>query len=231
MHILALVAIGALALAACASEGDDTPVSEPTLTTAAIATTSISTTVAPSTTETAATSSTSTTGAATTTTTATTTTVPSIVYTPELPVNLYPPGPLVGSDGASGSGCSPGGGPLPSGVWFGLANGIGPDSVELDLACFYFGDIAYTEGAVDGEEVNNDYYIRNVNPTMRSVPLMDPTVWTLGDLSGGGEPFAISYADWPMPGNNYVDCPSDWCTVWLYVNNGVITDIVEQYLP
>lgn len=40
---------------------------------------------------------------------------------------------------------------------------------RLDLACFYFGDIAYDKGATDGEEVNNDYYVRNVNPTLRTV--------------------------------------------------------------
>lgn len=225
--------MGALAVAACASEIDDTSASEPISTSTTVAATSTSTTVAPSTTETPTTSSTTTTVVATTTTAAApTTTAPSIVYAPDLPVTQYPPGPLPGSNEASGSGCSPGAGPLPNGVWFGLAHQIEPDHIAFDLACFYFGDIAYTEGALDGEEVNNDYYIRNANPALRDVPLVDPTVWTLGAFSGGGdEPFAIDYINWPLPGNNFVQCPSDWCTVWLYVNEGLITEVVEQYLP
>ena len=229
-----MVASGLLLLAGCSSGTDDTTASTPASATTTVTPTTTSMSVAPATTEASTTSATTTTTtvAPTTTTAAPTTTSTPIVYVPELPVTLYPPVPLASSDGASGSGCSPGGGPLPNGVWFGLAHGIEPDHIEFDLACFYFGDIAYTEGAADGEEVNNDLYIRNVNPTLRDVPLVNPTVWTLGPFSGGGdEPFAVNYVDWPLPGTNYIECPSDWCTVWLYVNDGLITDVVEQYLP
>ena len=117
----------------------------PTTTVATTTTVAPTTTTTPTTTTMAA--------SATTTTAATTTTTggPYVVGAPE----LYPLTPLPGSDGAGGSGCAPGAGPLPDGVWFGYVSSIGATSVEFDLACFYFGDIAYTEGAEDGEEVNN----------------------------------------------------------------------------
>jgi hypothetical protein len=30
---------------------------------------------------------------------------------------------------------------------------------------------------------------------------------------------------------NYLECPGNWCLVWLYVNNGLVTDVVEQFVP
>ena len=94
-----------------------------------------------------------------------------------------PLAPLPGSGGAAGSGCSPGAGPLPDGVWFGYVVAKSAADIDFDLACFYYGDIAYTEGAADGEEVNNDYYVRNVNPTLRTIPVA-PTVTVYEDRCG-----------------------------------------------
>jgi hypothetical protein len=38
--------------------------------------------------------------------------------------------------------------------------------------------------------------------------------------------------DWPdTGGTRYVPCPGDYCAAWVYVNGGVITELVEQYLP
>jgi hypothetical protein len=172
-----------------------------------------------------------TTTAATTTTTAqpTTTTTsggPYVVGTPE----LYPLTPLPGSDGAGGSGCAPGAGQLPNGVWFGNVGAIGAASVDFDLACFYFGDIAYTEGAEDGEEINNDYYIRNANPALRTVPIATGAMVFEIDAASIGY-LNIPFADWPADPAGYIACPSNWCGVWLFVNGGQVTEILEQYLP
>jgi hypothetical protein len=149
-----------------------------------------------------------------------------VVGTPE----LYPLTPLPGSDGAGGSGCAPGAGPLPDGVWFGNVGAIGAASVDFDLACFYFGDIAYTEGAEDGEEINNDYYIRNVNPVLRTVPIATGAMVFEIDAASIGY-LNIPFVDWPVDPAGYIACPSNWCGVWLFVNGGQVTEILEQYLP
>ena len=144
--------------------------------------------------------------------------------------DLYPLMALPGSAGAAGSGCAPGAGPLPDGVWFGIVSVIGATSVDFDLACFYFGDIAYTKGAEDGQEVNNDYYIRNMNPTLRTVPVAAGA--TVHELAPGYTGFVTEpYAAWPADTTMSMVCPSSGCLVWVFVNGGVATEILEQFTP
>jgi hypothetical protein len=143
------------------------------------------------------------------------------VYTIGTP-DVYPPAALSGSGGASGSGCSPGAGPLPSGIWYGFVAAKGPSSLDFDLACFFFGSIAYTKGAEDGQAVEDDLYIRNNNPTLRTVPVGPSAV--VYELTGATSTFVtLPYAAWtPDPtGSGY----------WLVVNGGVVTEIMEQYVP
>ena len=102
--------------------------------------------------------------------------------------------------------------------------------IDFDLACFYYGAIAYTEGAADGEEVNNDYYVRNVNPTLRTVSV-PPTV-TVHEIDTGSIGFVPApFSGWPVDASAYIACPSDWCGVWLFVNGGDVTEMLEQYVP
>ena len=182
---------------------------------------------------------TSTTAATTTSTSASTTTEPPTTTTeappggfhPVEPIGLQPPGPLPGSDGASGSGCQPGSGDLPDGVWFGFLQAVETESVTVDIACFWFGDIAYEVGEAAGQEVNNDYFITNDSDRLRSVPVAnDAIVWTIaGDATEGHS--ATPFAVWPNSEPTYVQCPGDGCLVWLYVNGGNVTEVVEQYTP
>ena len=38
--------------------------------------------------------------------------------------------------------------------------------------------------------------------------------------------------EWPPDWERaYAECPGEFCGVWLYVNDGVVTEIVEQYVP
>ena len=177
---------------------------------------------------------------ATTTTSATTTTTeppttttepPSGGFHPVEPITLQPPDPLPGSEGASGSGCYTGSGDLPDGVWFGFLQVVGTESVTVDLACFWFGDIAYEIGEAIGQEVTNDYFITNNSDPDRSVPVAgNATVWTIaGDPTEGHS--AVPFASWPSSEPTYVQCPGDGCLVWLYVNGGLVTEVVEQYTP
>ncbi len=65
----------------------------------------------------------------------------------------------------------------------------------------------------------------------RHVPV-DPagTAYWL-DMTGDLTPQPIPMASWPIPWDpSYQACPSDSCAVWLYVNGGVVTELIEQYL-
>ena len=229
-----VLVVMAVVVAGCTTAADETTTSVTPTTEATATTESTSATTTSMPPETTTTEAPTTTATTTTTTTEAPPTTGSTEgpFTTDEPLSLAPPEPLPGSAGASGSGCTPGAGPLPDGIWFGFAPAIGASTLDLDLACFYFGDIAYDEGDADGEEVNNDYYIRNQNPAIRTVPVAgDTVVWTLGTFDGIGEHSSVAYADWPAPGPAYIECPGDFCLLWLYVNDGTVTEIVEQYVP
>jgi hypothetical protein len=191
----------ALVIAAC---GDD-DVADTTSTTIGP-----TTTVAPSTTE----APTTTTVPPTTTTSAATTTSESEPDTNDL---------------AQGSGCTPGGGPLPDGEWFGLVTSRGDDSIEFDLACWFTGDGAVQASAEDGEESPppNDYYVRNANPEIREVPVApgaEVVFYPDGDPTNEE---VLAYADWAAR----VDQRGYELGVWLEVEEGSITAILEQWVP
>lgn len=81
---------------------------------------------------------------------------------------LGPVEPL-GSDGATGSGCSPGTpDTLPDGVWFGFVADLTATEVEFDLACLYTGEEAYARGVhPDGADI----LVVNDSPALRRLPV------------------------------------------------------------
>ena len=215
-------------VAACSSAADD-PTTTEAASTAATTTTSTTTSPPPTT---AAPPTSTTTPATTAPPTTTTTTVsppagPYVVGTP----TLGPPDPLPGSAGAPGSGCAPGAGELPDGIWFGYVVGRDGGSITFDLACMYFGDIAYEKGAEAGEEVANDYFISNVNPALRTVPVGSTVVFYEISAPQPDVVLTPTFAEWPVDSDAYLQCPSSWCGVWVYVNGGAVTEVMEQYFP
>lgn len=166
-----------------------------------------------------------------TTTGAPTTTTAPRAYGIDAP-SLFPPQPFEGSRGASGSGCVPDSTTVvPDGVWYGYVLVMTGTSITFDMACWFFGDIAYTEAAKDGVEVANDYYVRNQNPLTYNVPLHpDATMYWLDNSTGPFVPQAMPMADWPGPDEQW-PCPGELCGVWIYVNDGMITEAIEQYVP
>ena len=169
----------------------------------------------------------------TTATTVALTTVTAItsgfVVVPPLP--LTPPEPLAGSDGGSGSGCAPGSDELPDGLWFGYVLDKDESSIDFDLACFYFGEIAWEIAALEGGEANNDFWIVNESDRLRTATLAPGAVaWSIaGDTSQGHSAFDL-LNEWPRPGG-YTECVGEFCGVWLYINDGLVTELVEQYIP
>jgi hypothetical protein len=244
MKFFALFAVLTLLLVACSGNSSTTTTTGPGTTALETTTTAPATTTSePASTTTEATTTTSeptTTTEATTTTmvTTTTTTVPvttTIALMPAAPYTVAAygafPEVFAGSDGAQGSGCAPGTDTLPDGIWFGYVRSVTDTSLSFDLACFWTGQAAIDHAG--GEEVNNDYFIGNTSSALRTVP-RDPSgtaYWidaSVPDLALQPVPMA----DWPVAGgSHYIPCPGEYCGVWLYVNGGVATELVEQYVP
>lgn len=205
-HFLALLAGVALVLAACGDgAGSDTT---STITTIP----PVSTTIPPVTTTTTA--PTTTTSSSTTSTLGSTTTTDSVIDTNDL---------------AEGSGCKPGAGPLPDGEWYGLVVSRSDDSLEFDLACWFTGDAAVLAAAEDGEESPppNDYYVRNANPETRDVPVaseVEVVFYPDGDPTNED---TVSYDEWV----GLVAQRGYEVGVWLEVEEGMITEIREQWVP
>ena len=164
-------------------------------------------------------------------TSTTTTAAPAPLYTVDNPT-LAPPAPIEGSDGASGSGCPPDGGPPEDGVWYGHVIASTDSSVTLEFACLYFGDVAWEEAAEDGTEAPNDVYIRTTDRNIE-VPVADGAMaYTIvAPANSELRIDQIPYADWPQDPRGYTPCPGESCSAWLYVNNGIVTEVLEQYLP
>ena len=176
---------------------------------------------------------TSTTLASTTTTTeaptTTTTLQPTTTAAPATTVTTGASTTTTPDDGAEGSGCSPGEGSLPDGDWFGLVTSRRDGSLDFDLACWFTGDAAVQASAEDGEESPppNDYYVRNSNPATREVPVgenVEVAFFPDGDPTNETD---IDYDDWAalLATRGYE------LGVWLKVEDGVITEISEQWVP
>jgi len=101
-----------------------------------------------------------------------------------------------GSRKPDGNGCSPGGGDLPDGLWYGYL-AVESARLSLDLACRYSNDAAtwairtYESRTADGWE---ELYVRNESTALRVLPLDDRSEivdiastgdWTWQEVSAG----------------------------------------------
>lgn len=137
---------------------------------------------------------------------------------------------------AEGSGCTPGEGDLGDGRWFGYVAGVGADSLEFDLACFFSGEAAALAAAEDGAESPppNDYYVRNANDQIRAVDVDPATevLWypNVGDpTTGRTDP----YATWVAEGGQETEGRTGAFPlgVWLTVEGGAVVHIEELWVP
>jgi hypothetical protein len=134
------------------------------------------------------------------------------VTTPQYDVASLP-----GAGSNYGSGCSPGSNTLPDGIWFGDIAAADSARVEFDLMCFGPGEGPGT--------------VTNSNPKLRTVSVASGAVAYHADSSQGIGWYPVPYMTWltltPDPGF----CPASGCPVWLYVNDGKVTEIVELLFP
>lgn len=145
-----------------------------------------------------------------------TTTAPSVRY--EVYEPTYFPESLPGSGTNYGSGCSPGSPHLPDGIWFGQIQTPSALALEFDLMCF-----APTPEGEDGVgRFTND------NPQLRYVPVSTAAI--VHAVAPDGFWMPMPYVDWYQDPGREGFCPADICwSVWLYVNNGHVTEVVQLW--
>ncbi|MGE0794969.1 MAG: hypothetical protein AB7H43_03800 [Acidimicrobiia bacterium] len=94
---------------------------------------------------------------------------------------------------------------------------------EFDLAYFLTGEEAEAEAAARGDEVNNDYYVVNDNPKLRTLIARGST--TVRVLVGGGATLTSSnVADFAVERHEGSGC-------WVTIEGGIVTEIEEQFVP
>jgi hypothetical protein len=157
----------------------------------------------------------------------TTTLQPATTSTP--PSGTSPPTSAT-HDGASGSGCSPGDSvTLPEGEWFGFVESTSASGIEFDLACWFAGQAAIDAAAEDGEESPppNDYYVRNDNPTIRSLDVSSDTEVTWYPTGDPASEAVVTFEEWAedVVGRGFM------FGVWLAVIDGEVFEIREQWVP
>ena len=121
-------------------------------------------------------------------------------------------------DGLLAPGCSPGTSDLPDGIWFGRIERASDTSIEFDLMCF-------------GPGPEGPGTISSTNPKLRTVPVESDTV--VYAIVQDGYWQAMTWDEWypsPPPANAF--CPPEGCwDVWLYVNDGAVTEVVQLWFP
>jgi len=150
------------------------------------------------------------------------------------------PEPLPGSGAAWGSGCSPGSDILPDGIWIGFVRDLTATGITFDLACL-------RTPTDSGEE--SAWAIDNASSRVRPVPVDDEALVFCEIADCDREDLATPTAEGPSP-MPYDDWAADtlawlamypeattWAQgnhfgvlVWLYVNDGEITEISEPVL-
>jgi hypothetical protein len=142
------------------------------------------------------------------------TTTPHTRYRVDHPT--YYPESLTVSDEYFGSGCSPGSAALPDGVWFGFIEAAAATSVDFDLMCF-----APTPEGEDGAG-----RVTNASSRLRSVPVARTA--EVFAIAPDGYWMLMPYIDWYSDPGREGFCPPDGCWhVWLYVNDGHVTEVVQ----
>jgi hypothetical protein len=109
----------------------------------------------------------------------------------------------------------------------------GGQEITFDLIQFFTGDAATRAAAEDGEESPppNDYYIRNVNSRLRTLPVQD------------GAPITVNVLAAQETGSSTKDVPvtldklagyfpnSGTSPFWITVAQGQVTRMEQQFLP
>jgi hypothetical protein len=132
---------------------------------------------------------------------------------------------------AQGFRCDAAGEVLADGVWFGFVRNLSSSAVSIDVACYYTGEGAARLAVSEGHDPVL-FYLGNDDPATFDVRLDSAGLAHWVDDAAGAIPEPVPMSQWPVAGSTFSrECPGELCGIWLYVNQGVATEIVEWYLP
>lgn len=163
---------------------------------------------------------------------------------------VYPDGETIGVDDVRHE--------MEVAVEFAFLPHVSASEIVADYAQWLTGDEANQAAFEDGvigsveEGVPNDYYIRNVNPRLRTLPLSgDVAVWLVSAPSGPVETVAVEVEEWlalfndGVPWDYETEEPPAWeaphygyfgsgtiyAGYWLFIVGGEVIAIERQYVP
>jgi hypothetical protein len=107
----------------------------------------------------------------------------------------------------------------------------GRRTVTFDLLQWFEGEAAAKAAAEDGEESPppNDYYIRNVNPRLRTLPVAADAPITVSSLASSANPTKDTPVTLAQLAGYFPTNVAD--PFWITVERGQVTGIAQQYLP
>jgi hypothetical protein len=112
---------------------------------------------------------------------------------------------------------------------------VDPDrrQITFDLIQFYQGDDATRQAAKDHQESPppNDYYIRNANPRLRTLPVRGDATITCNILTAGYTGSATKNVQVPLDRLAIVLPRSGAGPFWITVRHDQVVKIAEQYVP
>jgi hypothetical protein len=112
---------------------------------------------------------------------------------------------------------------------------VDPDRhrITVDLIQFYWGEDATREAAKDHQESPppNDYYIRNINPRLRTLSVLADAPITCNTLTAGYTGSATKDIRLPLWRLAILVPSRGTGPFWITVRDGQVVRIAEQYLP
>jgi hypothetical protein len=107
----------------------------------------------------------------------------------------------------------------------------GQRTITFDLLQFFTGEAAAKAAAEDGEESPppNDYYIRNVNPRLRTLPVAAGAHITVSSLASSSNPTKDVSVTLDELAGYFPNRGAD--PFWITVEQGQVTRIAQQFLP
>jgi len=136
--------------------------------------------------------------------------------------------PLAGGD-ADGSGCAPGPGPLPDGVWYGQVTAFGDGSLSFNLICRYSGERADAHPESSG----TDHVFVDDSSLIRQVPVAPEAAFhLLADLGTPDSQTPVAPTDVPAflaadPGR--AAFPDAGVQGWVLVEDGRLRELLEPW--
>lgn len=100
-------------------------------------------------------------------------------------------------------------------------------TITFDLVQWYGGADAAREAAKDHLEADNDYYIRNINPSLRTLPVLAAATITVNQLTGSNQGVPVTLAKL----STWFPRTSPGPMFWITVRHGQVSVIGEQWVP